>query len=307
VQPTYDELAAARQPTLAIDETPTKEGAQKSWLWPYAAREFTLFAVRPSREATGVSDLLGDEFAGVVTCDRARMYLSLADVQWCWAHLTRDFQKLLDSGDSRAQRLGWDLGAQGRRLFQHWNDFRTGAISRCALVRRMGPVRRRIEQLLTRGAASGHKMFAGTCRELSNHRTRLRAFLKHEGVEPTNNASERPLRHAVIWRKLSFGTQIAAGSRFVESMLTVVESCRQQRRNVFDYLVQAVKARLAGRNPSSLLPGRERLHAVALHSRDSRATPYFPAAAGTACALDSSLARSQPGRLVVIASASSFL
>jgi len=91
----------------------------------------------------------------------------------------------------------------------------------------MGPVRRRIELLLKRGAASGHKQYAGMCRELHTHRQRLWPLLKHEGVEPTNNASERALRHAVIWRKLSFGTQSAAGSRFVETMVTVVETCRQ--------------------------------------------------------------------------------
>lgn len=256
VRPAYDELAAAlpRQPTLAIDETPTKQANSKAWLWTYGASQFTLFAVRGSREATGVSDLLGDEFAGVVLCDRARMYLSLPQLQWCWAHLKRDFQAWADSSDRRAQRLGWDLGAQVRRLSGHWRDFRAGAISRRALVRRMGPIRRRTEQLLKRGADSGHKLFAGTCRELHNHRDRLWAFLKHEGVEPTNNASERALRHAVIWRKLSFGTQSAAGSRFVETMLTVVESCRQQGRRVFNYLVQALEARLAGKRTPSLMP-----------------------------------------------------
>ena len=181
--------------------------------------------------------------------------LALPRLQWCWAHLKRDFQALIDSGDKRARRLGCDLRAATRRLFEHWGEFRAGTISRFALVRRMGPVRMRIEQLLKRGAASGQRLFAGMCRELAANQQRLWAFLKHDGVEPTNNASERALRHAVIWRKLSFGTQSAAGSRFVETMLAVVETCRQQRRNVFAYLVQAVEARSAGRNPPSLLPG----------------------------------------------------
>jgi transposase len=256
VRPAYNDLAAAlpREPTLALDETPTKEAAQKSWLWTYVAREFTLFAVRPSREATGVSDLLGPDFAGVVTCDRARMYLSLANVQWCWAHLKRDFQKLVDSGDKRAQRLGWDLGSQVRKLFLHWGEFRAGTCSRRALVLRLSPVRKRIAKLLQRGAASGHRLYAGMCRELAANQARLWSFLKYDGVEPTNNASERALRQAVIWRNLSFGTQSPAGSRFVETMLTVVETCRQQRRNVFEYLVKAVQALRLRTKPMSLLP-----------------------------------------------------
>lgn len=257
VRRAYDELVAAlpRQPTLAIDETPTKEGADKAWLWTYVAREFTLFALRGSREATGVSDLLGDQYPGIVTCDRARMYLSLDRLQWCWAHLKRDFQALADSRDNRARQLGRYLGAATRRLFAHWRGFRAGAISRCALVRRMGPVRRRMERLLQQGAASGCKLYAGMCRELCEHRHHLWRFLKHDGVEPTNNSSERALRHPVIWRKLSFGTQSAAGSRFVETMLTVVETCRQQGRRPFDYLTQALQAQQNRHQSPSLLPG----------------------------------------------------
>jgi transposase len=118
----------------------------------------------------------------------------------------------------------------------------------------MGPVRRKVEGLLLRGTRCGHAGTRGTCRELHAHRAWLWTFLRHEGVEPTNNAGERALRHAVIWRKLSFGTQSAVGSRFVETMLTVIETCRQQRRNTFAYLTAAVQAHLAGQPAPSLLP-----------------------------------------------------
>ena len=91
------------------------------------------------------------------------------------------------------------------------------------------------------------------CRELYDHREWLWTFLDHDGVEPTNNASERSLRHAVIWRKLSFGTQSAAGSRFVETMLTVIETCRQQSRDVFAYVTEAVEAHFANEVCPSLL------------------------------------------------------
>ena len=80
---------------------------------------------------------------------------------------------------------------------------------------------------LLRGLFSGQPRLVGMCRELYVHRQWLWTFLEQE-VEPTNNASERALRHAVIWRKLCFGTQSAGGSRFVETMLTVMETCRQQ-------------------------------------------------------------------------------
>ena len=78
-------------------------------------------------------------------------------------------------------------------------------------------------------------------------------FLYQEGVEPMNNASERALRHAVIWRKLSIGTQSARGSRFVETMLTIIETCRQQRRDAFAFAAATMTAHLAGKTTPSLL------------------------------------------------------
>ena len=83
---------------------------------------------------------------------------------------------------------------------------------------------------------------AGLCQHILDRVDSLWTFLDHEDVEPTNNASERSLRHAVIWRKLSFGTQSPAGSRFVETLLSVIETCRQQNRNVFAFVTEAIQA-----------------------------------------------------------------
>ena len=257
LRPSYDALAAQlpTQEQLNIDETGTKEENGKAWLWTFVARLFTVFAVRATREATALTTFLGEKFRGIVTCDRAKMYWHLGCLQWCWAHLKRDFQAMIDSGDIRAKHLGWRLRRATCELFEHWADYHAGRISRAALLRRMGPVRRKVECLLLRGTQSGNRDVRGTCRELYEHRQWLWTFLHHEGVEPTNNAGERSLRHAVIWRKLSFGTQSASGSRFVETMLTVIETCRQQRRNVFAFLTNAVEAHLAHQPAPSLLPG----------------------------------------------------
>jgi len=256
LRPSYEALAAElpAQEQLNIDETATKEANGKAWLWTFVARTFAVFAVRATREATALGVFLGETFHGVVTCDRAKMYWRLGNLQWCWAHLKRDFQAMIDSGDKRAKWLGERLRCATCELFEHWADYRQGRISRSALLRRMGPVRRKVERLLLRGTQSGHADTRGTCRELYEHRPWLWTFLRHEGVEPTNNAGERSLRHAVIWRKLSFGTQSVRGSRFVETMLTVIETCRQQRRNAFAFVTEAVEAHLAHQSAPPLLP-----------------------------------------------------
>ncbi|HBO45258.1 MAG TPA: IS66 family transposase [Planctomycetaceae bacterium] len=256
LRPSYQELAAElpTQEHLNIDETGTKEAGGKAWLWTFVARAFTVFAVRATREATALGVFLTEKFHGIVTCDRAKMYWQVGRLQWCWAHLKRDFQAMIESGDKRAKWQGERLRAATCELFEHWADYRHGRISRAALVRRMAPVRRKVERLLLRGTQCGHAGTRGTCRELYEHRPWLWTFLRHEGVEPTNNAGERSLRHAVIWRKLSFGTQSAAGSRFVETMLTVIETCRQQNRNVFTFVTTAVESHLNHQSAPSLLP-----------------------------------------------------
>jgi transposase len=257
LRPSYEALAAElpMQEQLSIDETPTKEENGKAWLWTFVAQMFTVFAVRATREATALGVFLGEKFHGIVNCDRAKMYWYLGRLQWCWAHLKRDFQALIDHDDPQVKRLGRDLMRPTRKLFAAWARYRDGTLTRTGMKRLMTPIRAEIEALLLRGAFSGNERLVGMCDELYDHRQWLWTFLDHENVEITNNAGERALRHAVIWRKLSFGTQSASGSRFLETMLTVIETCRQQERNTFAFVADAVHAHFAGRQAAPLLAG----------------------------------------------------
>jgi len=253
VQPAYDELAGrlATQAALHIDESPTKEGAAKAWVWTCVAATFTFFACRLSRGADVLQELLGEAFDGVIHCDRARMYWGFGRLQWCWAHLKRDFQELIDHPCQTRQRLGRDLMRPTKELFALWRKVRDGTLSRRAFRRRMRPIRAAIEGYLLRGYFNA--LTCGFCKELWEHRERLWTFVEVAGIEPTNNGAERALRHAVIWRKLSFGTQSASGSRFVERMLTVIETCRRQGRDTYAWLVEAVLAHNNRRSAPSLL------------------------------------------------------
>jgi transposase len=246
VQPAYDELARRlpSEATLNIDESPTKEGSANAWVWTFVAGAFTFFACRTSRGADVPEQLLGEDFAGVIHCDRAKMYWRFGRLQWCWAHLKRDFQSLIDSPCHTRKRLGRDLMRPTKELFALWKRVRDGTLTRRTFARRMRPIRQQVELLLLRGYFNG--LTRGVCRELWKHRGHLWTFVEVDGVEPTNNAAERALRHAVIWRKLSFGTQSAAGSRFVERMLTVIETLRRAGRNAFAWLTEAVRAHFRG-------------------------------------------------------------
>ena len=139
-------------------------------------------------------------------------------------------------------------------MFQWWHEFKAGSLSRSGFQERMMPLMGRIEAFLEEGAACGHKKTAGKCRKILQLRAALWTFVRVEGVEPTNTAAERALRPAVLWRKGSFGSASERGSRFVERMLTVAATCRQQGRSVLEYLVAACQAEARGEPPPSLLP-----------------------------------------------------
>jgi transposase len=118
----------------------------------------------------------------------------------------------------------------------------------------MQPIRWEVERRLEAGPTCGAPKTEGTCREILKRRQALWTFVRHEGVEPTNNAAERAMRPGVLWRKGSVGTQSADGSRFVEAMMTVAATLTPQHRNVLDYLTAACEAAWYGEPPPSLLP-----------------------------------------------------
>jgi transposase len=159
---------------------------------------------------------------------------------------------LVDRGGT-AEAIGRWGRAEIERLFSLWHRFRAGEFDRKELLGKLIPLKARMGRLLGRGEESSDWKAAGFCRELNKCWEALWTFTRVEGVEPTNNVSERALRPAVLWRKGCFGSDSPTGSRFVERMLTVVATCRQQGRRLLEVLVAAGTALLHGTPPPSLL------------------------------------------------------
>lgn len=243
-----------RQAAVAhIDETSWWQGRDKMWLWTAVTRLVTVFTIAPTRGADVAREILGTEAAKVVISDRLKSYAWIKRRQFCWAHLDRDFQAMVDRGGESAE-VGRLLLGHSERLFDWWHRVRDGTMARDTLRSKVAMIRFSFREDLRRGVASGCSKTAGTCRELLAGEAHLWTFVRVEGVEPTNNDAERALRHGVIYRKLSGGTESEAGSRFVERMLSVVATCRQQDINVLDYLSRCYQARLDGQTAPSLLP-----------------------------------------------------
>jgi transposase len=249
------QAAVQQAPVANLDETGWREARRRVWLWTVVTATLTVFHINASRGGAVARRLLGTTWSGIVGSDRGTMYnwLNRDHRQVCWAHLKRDFQKLVDWGPG-PRPLGEQLLAVEAQVFALWHRFRAGEFDRSALQAALAPVQTEMAQILADGAAHGHAVAQPVCRNLQTLWPALWTFASVEGVEPTNNAAEQALRPAVLWRKGSFGTHSPDGSRFVERMLTVAASCRQQRRSLLDLLVVAVTAHRAGTPPPSLIP-----------------------------------------------------
>jgi transposase len=238
-----------------VDETGWREGRARAWLWTAATAWVTIFVVRLSRGAKVAHEILGERFWGYLVTDRWSAYTWYPTWrrQVCWAHLLRDIEAMIERGGP-SQALGEALRAQARKMFHWWHRVRDGTLTQASFDVYMRPVRREVERLLEAGQQCGVPKTAGVCREIFKVRQALWTFVRHIGVEPTNNAAERAIRPGVLWRKGSFGTQSAEGSRFVEAMMTVVATLKQQHRNVLAYVTAACEAALRDDPAPSLLP-----------------------------------------------------
>ncbi len=245
------------QPSVNADETGWWEKARRAWLWVATTLLVTVFLVRRSRGALVAKELLGPGYAGVVGSDRWSGYrwIALEQRQLCWSHIGRDFEAMAEAG-GEAARVGKGLLDHRDQLFKWWHRVRDGTLERSSFrTYVMGDFRGEVFGLFEKGTRCGHRKTEGMCREILGVEEALWTFVKVPGVEPTNNAAERALRPAVLWRKGCFGTASESGSVFVERVLTVVTTLRQQGRHVLDYLTAACEAALRGEPAPSLLPG----------------------------------------------------
>jgi transposase len=238
-----------------VDETGWKQAGGKRWLWGAATAMVACFVIAPSRGAVGLAALLGRKVKGVVCSDRWSVYgqLKIGLQQLCWAHLKRDFQKLVDRG-GEAQEYG-ELGlAAVHILFHEWHLFRGGG-SRAALQREVEPLRAMMRSWLEEGARCMDAKAATLCGNLLALEPALWTFLYKKGVEPTNNHMERLLRPGVLWRKNAFGSHSEGGCRFVERLLTVVQTLRLQKRPILEFLHQSLSAHRSRHPTPKLLQG----------------------------------------------------
>ena len=239
---------------LNIDETGWRLRGGKRTLWGALTRRAAVFRIAPDRHRREAQALLGEEFSGVACSDRwwAYDYLDVERRQLCWAHLVRDLTAHSEGLGAQKQ-----FGAAGleisKRLFEAWGEFRADG-DRVLLLERLAPLQEELRALLEEAATKAarnrrHRTFA---KNLLKRWPALWSFASVPGVEPTNNHAERGLRGAVIYRKLSLGSQSEEGERTIARLLSASVTCRLQKRSLFAYLADVLTAEIRG-DPVPLL------------------------------------------------------
>jgi transposase len=246
-------------PVKNADETGWKQAGARRWLWTAATAAVAYFVIHVHRGARGLKALLGEAITGIIISDRWGVYkrLPLEQRQVCWAHLKRDFKKCSERG-GQGKVVGDTGSVVVEDVFTLWWEFREGLLDRQVLATKLEPLVEELRLALERGSGcADHKVMA-FCDNLLALYPALWLFAGIEGVEPTNNHAERVLRMGVLWRKNAFGCQSESGCRFVERMLTVVQTLRLQKRSVLNFLEESLIAhRRGGAAPALVVPKQD--------------------------------------------------
>jgi hypothetical protein len=183
-----------------------------------------------------------------VGSDRFSAYNSLEPErrQVCWSHLRRDFSFHADLGLGAQEAFGLDGLEVTWNVFHAWKQFQQDG-DRTALKQRAEAIKQQMWPLLE-WASTGKRQrhVRALAKNLLKLWPALWTFADVDDVEPTNNAAERGLRAAVIYRKLSLGSRSQGGERTIDRLLSVNQTCRLQRCSLYAYLADVLSARSRG-------------------------------------------------------------
>ncbi len=239
------------------DETTWRLAGAQQWLWVAASALAACYRIDPSRSQQAAKALLGEDFGGFVVSDRYAGYhfLDVLQQQLCWCHVIRQLVEVSQRSGASGRR-GKKLVALARQVISAHRAYLADGQDPESLAAQLAPLRAQIRELLEQCAAGHHARTANFAAGLLEEYEALWTFadVPQAQIDPTNNAAERAVRHAVLMRKIQGGTQSDRGSRWIERIQSVRETCRLQDRPILDWLTQAASAAHHGQPVPTLLP-----------------------------------------------------
>lgn len=233
--------------TVYADETGWRTKKETRWLWQASDKNIVIFKIFASRGKKAFQALFGKECIQNLVTDRFRVYSTYGLHQYCWAHLKRDFKRI-EQRHGLVSTIGKLLGSLCSLLFKWSHQKENGDLNEEEFIQNSKSLKEEFHYLFKLGlrADTQDQKLGRTgrfCERILEDEEKLWAFTEERSLDLTNNLSERNLRPAVIWRKISFGNKSGKGERFVERIMSVVETLKLQKRNIFHYLVSCFQAK----------------------------------------------------------------
>lgn len=246
--------AAQAAEVLHADETSWRRAGQRIWLWAALSATACCFRIDQTRARSAAKTLLGD-FDGLLISDRYSVYdfIDPSRRQACLSHLARTFQAFAER-NGPAARHGKKIRELIDEIIRADTQSRHNGQRICWDEGELNQIHDRLMDAVEAGERSRTPQLSRLCGTVLDIWPTLWNFTEHAGAEATNNRCERAIRHAVLWRKTSLGTQSEAGDRFVERILSIRETCRLNDRSMHDYLVEVHHTRLTGAEIPNPLP-----------------------------------------------------
>ena len=265
VEAPYAELEESlpTEPVLNSDETGSRTNGEKRWVWVLCSSWFVFYHIASSRGVEVLVELLGEAFAGILCSDRCPTYLSYHRglAQFCWAHLQRTLKGIAEFASTEdAVHFARDMLSAVERLFGLWYQFRGEAgpgerlLTGSELIQQSIPIQKKICRLAEKFLDSDDREVRNLAYAFFVHWDKLFTFIEQQGVEPTNNVSERAMRLFVLIRKITYGNRSARGEVALARLLTVSQTCKLQERPLFSYLLTAVHCHRRRQPVPSLRP-----------------------------------------------------
>ena len=239
----YEEIqrAIVAESHIHCDETGCKENGKKRWIWTLRSKACSLFHVTPSRGSEVLERLLGRDYAGLVSSDFYGAYRKFAKesscrLQFCWAHLIREVRYIGDKKDHKTSQYGKRIERKIKEMFKvvHERD----KISPQKWKRRMNIQKEKLLKSMRWGVPDD-KDAQKLLRRVLEWETEYFRFI-HEPIPPTNNIAEQTIRNVVIDRRITQGTRSTWGNQWLERFWSILTTCEQQGRNLFDFMLQTL-------------------------------------------------------------------
>lgn len=248
--PVVEELVEQLQiaEILHLDETHWYEQGQLHWLWVALSTKTAVFQIG-SRRKEELSYLVKEAFMGWLITDGYGAYRSHPKRQRCLAHLIRKAVAITGAINQKAAQIGQWILDDLRELI---STIVHGGENPAQIQKLQARLRRACHL----GKKADHRKLQALAKEIFNDWDAVVAFVHHPELPPTNNEAERALRHAVIARRIGFGTRTSEGSLAYSSLLSVIETCRLRQVNPWIYIAEVIGLARKGINPPSLTADR---------------------------------------------------